>query len=288
MSRGDGRATAPDGWGPRRLPDSCLARFVDDYYIDPEPADGVKRAIRDELTRRYYEQSEARRRADNRRWFWGSTAGVRWHEDRRRWYQDPRRFREGYLRARGLILGQIDWLLGHIPGFTDLCEIGTGNGLMIDYLASRLPQIEHFRGIDLSAEQVARNRAIYGASKVEFLHVEAADYVTRHCRPGTLFVAYGTFECFTQAELEELFALTRRSVDRVAFASCDVVAVDYDAEVERDSRPRGDLLYSHNYRHLLETHGFETRFCQVEAPKPIYNRLTLLATSVSGRDLQSP
>ena len=83
-----GRTCAP--WMPR----SYLARLLDDYYVDQEPEDAFKRSVRDELTRRYYRRPDSRRRADNRNMFWGATAGVRWHEERRRKYQDRRRFEE--------------------------------------------------------------------------------------------------------------------------------------------------------------------------------------------------
>jgi Methyltransferase domain len=177
------------------------------------------------------------------------------------------------------MLEQITWLLEHFPCFKSICEIGTGNGLLIDHLAGSLTGIERFQGIDLSAEQIARNRANFAESKVEYLHVEATDYVVHHGRPGTLFVTCGTFECFAQAELEELLALTRSAVDRVSFAICDAVATDFNPSVELDSRPRGNLFFSHNYRYLLEKHGYDICFDQVEFPKPIYNRVSILATS---------
>jgi hypothetical protein len=261
------------------LPSSYLARFLDDYYIDQEPKSFFKRAIRDELTRIYYAGQDAEIRALNRRSLWGSTAGVRWHEAVRRKHEERPGFLADYLNTRNRMLGQIDWLLGHFPFFKDVCEIGTGNGLFIDHLAGRLTQIERFRGIDLSAEQIAKNRAIFDGSKVEYLHVEATEYVLRHCRPGTLFVTCGTFECFAQAELEEFLALTRRAVDRVAFVICDAVDVDYDLEVELNSRPRGNLFFNHNYRHLLEKHGYEICFNQIEFPKPIYKRVSILGTT---------
>jgi hypothetical protein len=261
------------------LPDSYLVKLIDDYYIDQEPKGFFRRAVRDELTRRHYDRPEDEIRDVNRRSIWGGTAGGRWHEERRRRYQDRQRFQDEYLRSRRRMLDQIAWLLDHFPFFKTLCEVGTGNGLMIDYLAGCLTQIERFQGIDLGAEQIARNRAIYGESRVQYLHAEPSEFVLQHGRPGTLFVACGTFECFTQAELEEFLELTHKTLDSVAFAICDAVDVDYDAEVEFDSRPRGNLFYSHNYRHLLEKHGYEICFDQIESPKPIYNRLSILATS---------
>jgi hypothetical protein len=145
-------------------------------------------------------------------------------------------------------------------------------------LAQHLSQMERFQGIDLSAAQISRNRMIYNNSNVDFLHVEVAEYVSQHCRPGTLFVACGTLECFTQIELEEFLALTRRTVNPVAIATCDAVDVNFDLELERDSRPRGNMLYNHNYRYLFEKHGYEIRCYALESPKPIYNRLSMLAT----------
>ena len=258
-----------------------------DYYIDQEPKSLWKRAIRDELTRRHYESPEAEIRAINRRSLWGSTAGVRWHEERRQKHESNPQFRENYLATRSAMLEQIAWLLNHYLVFTSVCEIGTGNGLLIEYLASRFTRIERFHGIDLSAEQIARNQAIFAESKVEYIHVEASEYIVRHCRPGTLFVTCGTFECFTQAELEELLQLTRRTVNMVAFATCDAVDVDYDAKIDRDSRPRGNLFYSHNYRYLFEKHGYETCFYRIESPKHIYNRLSMLAANFAWRDFMS-
>jgi hypothetical protein len=272
-SRWLGRVFVP--WLPRW----CVERILADYYIDQEPASDFKRSVRDELTRKYYRRSDVERRADNRNLFWGGTAGVRWHEERRRKYVDRQRFQDEYLKSRRLILEQVEWMLEQFPFMNSLCEIGTGNGLMVEYLADRLTHIGRFHGIDLSAEQIRRNKAYYGNSKVEYLHVEAADYVVRHGRPGTMFLAFGTFECFTQAELEEFLALTRRTIRRVAFATCDAVDVSYNADVERDSWPRGNMLYSHNYRYLMEKHGFEICFCKLESPRPFYNRLSLLATS---------
>jgi hypothetical protein len=267
-----GRACVP--W----LPAAYVARFVEAYYVDQEPAGFFGRAVRDELTRRYYGLPEVARRADNRNHFWGSTAGVRWHERRHELYQDARRFRDEYLASRRPLIEAMTRLVERASRITTLCEIGTGSGLMVNHLAGHLTGIERFCAIDLSAEQIARNRERYAGSKVEFLHVEAADYLARHCRPGTLFLACGTFECFTQAELEDFLALSRRAADPVAVAICDAVDVDYDATVERDSRPRGNLLYNHNYRHLLEKHGYETVFSLLESPKPIYDRLSILAT----------
>ncbi len=268
------------------LPDSYVAKLIDDYYIDQEPDSFLKQSVRAELTRRYYERPEAERRASNRDLFWGATAGIRWHEERRRRYQDRRLFHDEYLKSRRRMLEQMNWLLEHFPFVNNLCEIGTGNGMLVNYLAGQFRQVERFQGIDLSAEQISRNKRIYGESKVEFLHVEATDYVVNHCRPGTLLVACGTFECFSQAELEEFLALTKKTVDRVALATCDAMDVDFDVDSERNSRPRGNLLYNHSYRYLLEKHGYKTCFHQVEYPKPIYNRLSILATSFPCPDVR--
>jgi hypothetical protein len=269
------------------LPADYMAGIINDYYIDQEPKSFFKHAVRSELTRRYYESPDAQIRAMNRRCFWGGTAGFRWHEAERTRHLNSPQFSEAYFRSRGRMVEQIYWLLDNFPCFKNLCEIGTGNGLLIEYLSGSLTQVERFQGMDLSAEQIARNRAIFADSKVEYLHIEASEYILRHCRPGTLFVACGTFECFTQAEIEGLFALTRRTVNPTAFAICDAVAVDFDASIELNSRPRGNLFYSHNYRHLLEKQGYSTCFDQLEFPKPIYNRASLLATSFPYTDVKS-
>ena len=60
---------------------------------------------------------------------------------------------------------------------------------------------------------------------------------------------------------------------------CDALEVGYCTETELDSRHKGLLLYSHNYPHLLEKQGYQVCIYQREHPKPIYDRVSMLATS---------
>lgn len=258
---------------------SYVARFVDDYYVDQEPKGLLRRAIRAELTRRFYARSDAERRADNRAMFWGGNAALKWHERRQRRYSDRSLFEGEYLASRARLLEQLDLLIDRRPDIASVCEIGTGSGLFIEHLSERLAGVRRFCAIDLNAEQIARNRRRYAGSRVEYLHAEVLDYVERLCRPGTLFVASGTFECFTQPELEELLDLARAAVPGVAFAMCDAVDVDFDARTERESRPRGELLYNHNYRHLFESSGYRVEYYDLDHCKPIYDRATLVASA---------
>jgi hypothetical protein len=185
------------------------------------------------------------------------------------------------------MLEQIAWLLDRAPFIENLCEIGTGNGMLVNYLSRHFSQIDRFEGIDLSVEQIRKNREIYAESRVEYLHVEVGEYVLRRCRPCTLFVACGTFGCFTGAELEEFLSFTLRTTDRVAFAICDGVSIDFDAQVEFISRPRKNLFYNHNYRYLLEKHGYWICLNQLEHVKRICNRVSILATSFPCAEVNS-
>src|SRR5207302_4427298 len=61
-----------------------------------------------------------------------------------------------------------------------LCEIGCGNGRVLDHLAGRVGGIGRFIGVDLSETQTALNRRRYPNPKLEFVCAEALGWIGRH------------------------------------------------------------------------------------------------------------
>jgi hypothetical protein len=235
--------------------------------------------FRNELVRQYYAMDEAAQRELNHGMLWGGSAGPVWHEAMRKRFADPERFRNEYLPRRASLVRLLEAALEKSPGrFPAICEIGTGNGLFIDYLSKTLRGVERFVGCDINSEQIRRNRDIYRDSKVEF--VDNLDDVLDSFSTGVILVSVGTFEYFTRPELEGFLARLRAKFDgRVAIGLSEPINMDLDSETE--SKPRGWTMFSHNYRHILRSGGYsidDEEIASVDPSVPFYNNVTLFAT----------
>lgn len=230
-----------------------LAKLQEDFFTGNQTEGLVARMVRAELNRQFYSRSEGEQRRLNRERFWGGRAGVEWHEAQRQRHAGG--IGPEFLRYRAPLVEQLKALTAAGPQFTTLCEIGTGNGLFLEYLSRELPQIARFVGIDLNREQIERNRGVYAGTRLEFVADEVDEWLRRGVNGPTIFVAAGTLECFTQGELVELFNKIRASGVPTAFGLCEPVNIDLSATTV--SMPRGNTMYSHNYPHLLRASGYD-------------------------------
>lgn len=142
------------------------------------------------------------------------------------------------------------------PNFATICDIGTGNGLFLNYLADQLPEVQRFVGIDLNKEQLLENKIAFEGTKLEFAHEEVFDWIVhRKSDDGIIFVLSETFQFFTQNELEDLLSFISNGPSPIAVAITEPI-VDFDLSTEFASIPRGNLGFSHNYPYLFEKHHF--------------------------------
>lgn len=247
-----------------------------DDFLASRPQGVLRRLARAELIRRYYAARDAETRRLNRERFWGAEAGRQWHAARRSYRQTPEG-RAEERRWRAPLLQHLDQLLARHTGLCHVVEVGTGTGEFLVELSERFPTLRAFVGLDLNAVQIAENRAAFAGRRARFEHAEALDWLQSHREPGTVLVAYGTFEYFTQGELDELLRVAAALPPPVAVAVADTV--DMDLTAQTDSRPRGELAYSHNFAHRLRQAGFaivaETR-APVDAGRPEYAQSTVV------------
>jgi 2-polyprenyl-3-methyl-5-hydroxy-6-metoxy-1,4-benzoquinol methylase len=247
-----------------------------DDFPSARPGGLVQRLARAELVRRYYAASDGEIRRLNRERFWGGEAGRQWHRAKMS-YRQTAGGQADEARWRAALVGHLDDLLTARPGLCRLIEVGAGTGEFLVQLAARYPSLREIVGLDLSAAQVADARSAWPASRARFEHAEAAEWLMNHPQPGWVIVGYGTFEYFTQRELDELLRTVAALPRPVSVAIADTV--DMDLSTNRDSRPRGELAYSHHYAHRLREAGFtvlaETH-TPADARRPDYAQSTVV------------
>jgi hypothetical protein len=94
-------------------------------------------------------------------------------------------------------------------------------------------------------------------------------------------VSCGTFEYFTQEELQELLLLIQnKPLIPCAIALCEPINIDLNNSM--DSMPRGNIAYSHNYPYLLNKlkyQIFHQEIIPIDPNVPFYNCLNMIATT---------
>ena len=203
--------------------------------------------------------------------------GLAWRAGQRRDWQTLTRYHRAYWRGteahlyhrsrnrfQTLFLPHFAYLVEELKAaladgnYTTLCEIGTGNGDLLVYLAQELPSIKHFVGIDLSEQTIADNQERYTLDAVEFVAADATAWIESHGQPHTIFLTFGgVFEYFAPAELEQLLDHIATTLSPTLILLVEPVAADHDLTHETESRLYGiEYAFSHNYPHLLQKHGF--------------------------------
>ncbi len=236
----------------------------------------LDKMIRKEVCRQYYSKPDGEIRKLNREKFWGASTGKQWHQAKRESYNDPGRF----LKIRGILVSQLSELLSEDSSYDTIIEIGTGNGMFIQHLSKKFPDVKNFIGIDLNEEQILENKATYKDSNIHFVHDEVTDWVRKNDIQNSIFVSCGTFEYFTQTELQELLEFIQNTSRPSAFAICEPVNIDLSRELV--SQPRGNIAFSHNYPYLFRCHHygvFRQNVVQIRSDVPFYNNVIMVSRS---------
>lgn len=274
--------TSALGWvfywiAPKSYRQACM----EDFFAGEGPAGWMAHLIRKEIVRRYRALPDAEKRRMNREKFWGAQPGLKWHEMKRELYSDPKKFGTDFLRLRGPLVKQIQDLSAACPEIDTLCHIGTGHGILLDYLTSQVPGIRKFVGIDISADQIRMTQERYrGNPKLEFHHIEALDWLKTRQGKGTIFVAVGTLQYFTPEEMEEFVRAVKELAHPGAIAISETVSVRMTSAVH--STPRGDINYNHPYPDLFRReryHLFRHTILPVDEAFPTHTQIVLTATT---------
>ena len=218
--------------------------------------------IRNELNRLYYSKADEEMKRFNREKLWGSETAAKWHAQKRKEGRS-----KAFLKFRTPLVFQISKL----TGLHTICEIGTGNGMFLEYLSEQVPNIKRFVGIDLCKPQILENREIYKNTKLEFIYGEVTDWINT-CENGTIFVSDGTFEYFTQKELQELVDFIYAKVNPTAIAIAEPTNLNLATEII--SKPRKNIAYSHNYLYLFSK--YQVVYQQIESVNKICKEVIMV------------
>jgi len=146
--------------------------------------------------------------------------------------------------------------------FTQLAELGAGDGKILDHFSQHLPPGLSFHGVDINLSQVENNRATYeNRPMLHFHHADAARWLFEHAKAGTILVTNGgVLEYFTREEVAKIFQ-TLAETGPCLVVLTESIAADHDLENEPSTYPYGfELSLSHNYIALLEEAGFSIRW----------------------------
>ena len=135
--------------------------------------------------------------------YWRGTQGDEFHES----YRD--RFEEWFKQDHYPVVEALQEVVKETPGtFTRLCEIGCGDGEVLNHLATVFPEMKSLVGLDINENIIARNREAYckNDKRLEFIAGDALDWLKANMKPGMVVMTYGgVFEYFLETELKEIY-----------------------------------------------------------------------------------
>lgn len=259
----------------RLVPMSYRARVRDELFTARGPKGVLADIVRAELNRQYYASDcEEVIRRRSREEFWGGIPGKKWHGIAKERFSEPGAYSREFLGFRQPLVRLISELLVSTDQFHTICEIGTGNGMFLQYLSERFPEIWRFVGVDLNGDQIRENQETYKGQRLEFDHAEITEWIQKQSENGTIFLGNETFEWFTPREFEELLQCIRERVKPAAIAI--FACVDAGTLGKGVTRPRGALAFSHDYPHMLACCHYRIRGQEIQRGSP-YDQVSVLA-----------
>jgi hypothetical protein len=139
-----------------------------------------------------------------------------------------------------------------------LCEIGSGNGLALEYLSRQLPQTDRFVGVDINAEATRDNADRWRHDdRLEFVSADAVTWIdTNAGADWAYFSNAGVLEYFPEEKVTQLYRIT---AERGGWwLITEPIYAGYDLATETRSRPNGsEFSFCHNHPHLLREAGWE-------------------------------
>lgn len=142
--------------------------------------------------------------------------------------------------------------------FNILVEIGTGEGTVLNYLSSKLPNVNRFIGIDLSTAQIESNKNLFSKNKkLEFVASDAFDWIKENRNDHMIIITCnGVLEYFTQSRLQDFFD-ELNSFGKVIFVAIEPIGVNHDFLKNPNSEIYGiENSFSHNYVKMFKDAGF--------------------------------
>ena len=210
----------------------------------------VDRMIRNGIRAHAIKQRDHRRIRDMHRAYWSSHAN-----DFATDYTF--RFREQFLASDASFLDNVDAIIKNLP-IRSIVEVGCGNGLVLQYLSDRWPNVKQFVGIDIDAAVIQRNREVYKDPKFTFVKSDVQQWIRENATSSTLLITNGgVLEYFLKSEVEAMLD-SLNAIKPAAVVFIETLGSDHDLERDCDTHVYGrELSFSHSYPSLLQQAGFK-------------------------------
>ena len=191
--------------------------------------------------------------------WWKSDVGDHFYDQ----MAGQQRFEDMFLGPHYPLVERLKEICGPGSVYSNLVEVGCGDGLVLRHLSETLSNLESFTGLDISERIIERNRAEFADhEKIDWQYANVLDWIGENDRDGTVLFSYGgVMEYLNEEELTGVYAALKKSKN-VAVALAEPMDVSYDAKQETESRFIGTehVYYCHNYAHILRQTGYRIEF----------------------------
>jgi SAM-dependent methyltransferase len=256
---------------------SARRRFQANRFRRGGPQGWKENCLRAYLDGRYYSQfANSPTLTPENRERWAGPTALEYHEALLQYYSERA---EEFEALHQEVLNRLTELLA-LESYQYVVEIGCGNGLLLERVATLAPAGSALVGIDMSAEIIAQNRRRYPHSRVQYVHGTTVQEFLQGAGPDSALVyASGTFAFFTPNELLECLRWLQKNIPRGAVIVEDSTFLE--PERERASRPADGHGFRHNYGQLLLTAGLEN-FLSWLQPLPELGASRIVASATWG------
>ena len=195
--------------------------------------------------------------------FWSGQGGMLFNSVR----DVADRFESWFLGKHQAIVEALAAEIGDGSGWLALNELGSGNGLALDYLSRRFPALPMLRGIDLNSEAATANTARYANGRLQFITAEASAWVAGNAGPQCIwFSNAGVLEYLPEASVACIYQTIAKTGAPALFALVEPLAASHDLHTHHHSLiNEGEHSYSHNHAVLLKAAGWSLCY-QTEMP----------------------
>lgn len=169
------------------------------------------------------------------------------------------RFKDLFLAKQQVDFDKLIEVWNSVPS-SEIVEVGTNSGLLLQYLTLNLPGVSCSTGIDINPDQISKNIASDKFDpRIQFLCTDGQKWIQENANEKTLFVTNGgVLEYFERDKLNDAISHIAENCHPAIFFASEPVALDHDLETNPESIPFGEeLSFSHNYRDLFESNGFK-------------------------------
>jgi predicted TPR repeat methyltransferase len=168
------------------------------------------------------------------------------------------RFENSFLTEHYCVVEALADLVAESPAsYQHFYEIGCGDGQVLNHLSQKFIGFDEFVGLDINQSIIEKNREFYKNPKLAFHSSDAADWLHKNSKKGSILMSYGgVMEYFLEKELLEMFAMLKQKSPFI-ISLVEPLYDCYDRTRETHSRTSGkEHSFSHNHAHLLQQAGF--------------------------------